>query len=190
MDFHDIIDREVRAFKVDRSYQDMVKEFKSDNPHRGTPLQWWIDFEEEMSKYPSIQERFRRVVGFGRRNGLSLSCSLSLQRLVRGWSHKDAMLFNAWFIKVVPDMLRYYRDHAKSVPWEFWDEENNDGQAWNDEIDTMIEGFERYAREIDAYYEGSSWRTIEEENDHYEAIHQRLAETLERFAKNFRHLSW
>lgn len=46
------------------------------------------------------------------------SLKARLQRAVRGWSDADALNMNEWFLSMLPQMLKYFREHRRGYPIE------------------------------------------------------------------------
>ena len=64
------------------------------------------------------------------------------QRMYRGWSDRDASDIDVWFLSVMPEMLKYQREHFLSIPGDFDPETGADD--WK-EILSLMEHYFRCA---------------------------------------------
>ncbi len=82
----------------------------------------------------------------------------TIQRARRGWSDRDCWSYSSHFLRTIPDILRYLKEHQHGVPYEFcvdtdvfsptYGQERDDeqwgksGAKWNAVLEKLIAGFE------------------------------------------------
>ena len=75
-----------------------------------------------------------------------LNIKYSIQRVHRGWCNMDTFEIDSWFLNVVPEMLRYLREHKCGFPG-YIEGEKCSSEDWDNILDKMIECFEKASPE-------------------------------------------
>ena len=65
---------------------------------------------------PKMSLRYRIRHPIERIHDYYLNIKYSIQRVCRGWCNMDTFEIDSWFLNVVPDMLRYLREHKSGFP--------------------------------------------------------------------------
>lgn len=151
MSVRDRIEREVTAFRIDRAYErEVARQCKEKG---GSDFQLTMDFFEQMQKYPSIQDRFRRLRGrLHRAKAAVLEVPYAVKHFIHrgrhGWATPDTWSFDYTLAKYMAGVLAEFRRvniaYVDGLTFEEWD----------GILKEMQEGFEEYYKARDAQWQG------------------------------------
>ena len=99
-------------------------------------------------KFP-LRHRLRHPIE--RLHEIGLNIKYAYQRIKYGWCEKDTFDIDTWFLNVIPQMLKYFRDNFHSHPVFMLDNGELDPDSehsWNMILDEMISCFDAINNDI------------------------------------------
>lgn len=99
-----------------------------------------------------------------------------------GWDYSDTFSVDEYFLKIMPQMLRYLATRGP-CPNEFYNEKTQDGKKWEKVLIKMAEDFENYLN-----YDLKN--TFDYKSAKYKKLKQNRDKSLKLFVKYFECLWW